>query len=40
MREYIVPEIAEENEMLFTREVWEDFSEGSWCFACTNCNCN
>ena len=40
MKEYTAPVIVEEEEMLFTKEVWEDFSEGNWCFGCTNCNCN
>ena len=40
MKEYTAPIIVEEDEMLFTKEVWEDFSEGNWCFGCTNCNCN
>lgn len=40
MKEYTTPIIVEEEEMLFTKEVWEDFSEGNWCFGCTNCNCN
>jgi|GEM_PF-1252917 len=40
LKEYVTPEITAEDEMLFTKEVWEDFSEGNWCFGCTNCNCN
>ena len=40
MKEYTAPVIVEEEEMLFTKEVWEDFSEGNWFFGCTNCNCN
>lgn len=40
MREYVVPEIELEEKMLFTKEVWDNFSEGNWCFGCTNCNCN
>ena len=39
-KEYITPEISQEEEMLFTKEEWEDFREGHWCFGCTNCNCN
>lgn len=38
MKEYSIPKIEEET--LFTKEVWENFSEGNWCFGCTNCNCN
>lgn len=40
MREYEKPSITLETEMLFTKEIWEEFSEGNWCFGCTNCNCN
>lgn len=40
MKEYYAPIIQEEDEMLFTKDVWENFSEGNWCFGCTNCNCN
>ena len=40
MKEYSAPIIQEEEEMLFPKEVWENFSEGNWCFGCTNCNCN
>lgn len=40
MKEYSTPVIQEEVEMLFTKEIWEKFSEGNWCFGCTNCNCN
>jgi hypothetical protein len=37
---YEAPVITEKSGMTFTKEAWEDFSEGSWCFGCTNCNCN
>jgi hypothetical protein len=40
LKEYVAPVIIEERGMLFTKEVWENFSEGNWCFGCTNCNCN
>ena len=40
MKEYSTPVIQEEDEMLFAKDVWENFSEGNWCFGCTNCNCN
>ena len=40
MKEYSAPIIQEVDEMLFTKDVWENFSEGNWCFGCTNCNCN
>lgn len=40
MKEYEKPSITLETEMLFTKEIWEEFSEGNWCFGCTNCNCN
>ena len=39
MKEYVKPTITLETEMLFTKEIWEEFSEGNWCFGCTNCNC-
>ena len=40
MKEYSTPIIQEVDQMLFTKDVWENFSEGNWCFGCTNCNCN
>ena len=40
MKEYSAHVIHEEDEMLFTKDVWENFIEGNWCFGCTNCNCN
>lgn len=40
LKEYVTPQITPEEEMLFTKDVWENFSEGNWCFGCTNCNCN
>lgn len=39
-KEYETPSIVSEQEMLFTKEIWESFGEGNWCFGCTNCNCN
>jgi hypothetical protein len=36
---YEKPVITEKTGMAFTKEAWEDFSEGNWCFGCTNCNC-
>lgn len=38
--EYTAPVLEESDEMVFTKEVWEEFNEGRWCFGCTNCNCN
>ena len=38
--EYEEPILVEETEMVFTKEVWEEFNGGQWCFGCTNCNCN
>lgn len=40
MKKYTKPIVEIENEMLFTKEIWEEFSNGDWCFGCTNCNCN
>lgn len=37
---YEKPEITEEKEMIFPEEVWQQFSDGKWCFGCSNCNCN
>jgi hypothetical protein len=39
-KRYEAPCIVEETGMVFTKDIWEDFSEGNWCFGCTNCNCN
>ena len=39
-QEYNAPVLEEVEEMVFTKEVWEDFNDGRWCFGCTNCNCN
>ncbi|MDR2519283.1 MAG: hypothetical protein LBD13_07750 [Spirochaetaceae bacterium] len=39
-KHYEAPCIIESSEMTFTESVWEDFSQGAWCFGCTNCNCN
>jgi hypothetical protein len=39
-KHYEAPVITEKSGMAFTKEAWEDFSEGNWCFGCTNCNCN
>ena len=38
--EYTAPVLEESEEMVFTKEAWEEFNEGRWCFGCTNCNCN
>jgi hypothetical protein len=38
--EYEKPTIQEEQEMIFPEEVWKQFSNGKWCFGCSNCNCN
>lgn len=40
MKPYVKPVIEPQDTMLFTKETWEEFSEGNWCFGCTNCNCN
>jgi hypothetical protein len=37
---YESPSIVEEEELIFPEEVWKQFSDGHWCFGCTNCNCN
>jgi hypothetical protein len=37
---YEKPMIIESEGITFTKEIWEDFSEGNWCFGCTNCNCS
>jgi hypothetical protein len=37
---YEKPLFEEQKEMVFPEEVWEEFSNGAWCFGCTNCNCN
>lgn len=37
--EYLEPVLEEETE-LFTKQVWDEFNSGRWCFGCTNCNCN
>ena len=37
---YETPLFEEEPEMVFAEEIWAEFSEGKWCFGCTNCNCN
>jgi hypothetical protein len=39
-KKYEAPDFIESPGMTFTKEVWEDFSNGNWCFGCTNCNCN
>jgi hypothetical protein len=39
-KHYEAPMMHERSEMTFTKDVWEDFSAGNWCFGCTNCNCN
>jgi len=40
METYEEPLFEEVEEMSFPEEIWEEFSEGKWCFGCTNCNCN
>ena len=37
---YEKPTIEEQEEMIFPEEVWQRFSDGQWCFGCSNCNCN
>jgi hypothetical protein len=37
---YEAPVFEEVEGMVFTKEVWEEFNQGKWCFGCTNCNCN
>jgi len=37
---YETPIYREEKGMNFTEEIWEEFNGNSWCFGCTNCNCN
>ena len=39
-QEYNAPVLEEVKEMVFTKEVWEDFNDGRWCCGCTNCHCN
>jgi len=39
-KEYETPVFEEEKEMSFSKEIWEEFNNGKWCFGCTNCNCN
>lgn len=39
-KHYEKPLLQEEKEMVFTKEVWDEFNNGNWCFGCTNCNCN
>jgi len=39
-KEYETPVFEIEDGMQFTEEVWEEFNGGTWCFGCTNCNCN
>lgn len=40
MEKYETPIFEEEDGMAFPEEVWEEFTDGKWCFGCTNCNCN
>lgn len=40
MEMYETPIFEEEDGMAFPEEVWEAFTDGKWCFGCTNCNCN
>jgi hypothetical protein len=37
---YEAPFVAETSEMTFAKDIWQDFSQGNWCFGCSNCNCN
>ena len=37
---YEPAELVQEKEMIFPEEVWQQFSNGRWCFGCSNCNCN
>ena len=39
-KEYVAPLLEEVEEMVFTKEVWEYFNNGRWCFGCPNCSCN
>ena len=40
MKEYSAPIILEEDEMLFTKDVWGNFSEGNRCSGCTDRHCS
>ncbi len=37
---YEKPILLVEENMVFTKEVWDEFNNGHWCFGCSNCNCN
>jgi len=37
---YEAPLYERELESELSQEIWEEFAGGSWCFGCTNCNCN
>ena len=37
---YAKPVLIVEKNMVFTKEVWDEFNNGNWCFGCSNCNCN
>ncbi len=37
---YETPIFKEEFEMKFPEEIWEEFNGNTWCFGCSNCNCN
>lgn len=39
-KHYEPPLFCEETEMKFTEEIWEEFNGNTWCFGCSNCNCN
>ena len=37
---YRKPVFENEDGMTFSEEIWKEFNGDSWCFGCTNCNCN
>lgn len=39
-KRYEAPVFEREEGMNFTEEIWEEFNGKTWCFGCTNCNCN
>ncbi len=38
--EYEPPILEKESESALLSRIWQEFSQGKWCFGCTNCNCN